>query len=276
MITLLIIKTLNTAVSVLYIAAAIGYGIYFFRNKNSIIRVVKPFLAATILLHIAVVVLIGLHFHHFPITSVYELLSMLALTIAIIYFYIGIKISVHSTGVFILLVVALCQTVSAALRSYTYDVVPIIKSIYVIIHTIAIAFGYSAFVIAMLYGFMYLLLFHTIKVKHFGIFFDRLPSLEQLDEMNYRASSIGFFAMTVSLIVAGIWLSKMIKGTSIFDPKIIVALVTWALFGANFILKKFFGSGGILTSYLSFFGFTGIIFSMVIVNVFLPTFHMFF
>ncbi len=270
------IKPLNTAVSVMYIAAAIGYGIYFFRAKRLIAGVLRPFLAVTIGLHIVVIVLIGVHYRHFPIASVYELLSMLALAIIINYFYIENKIGVRSTGVFILIVAALCQTLSVALRTYTSDVVPIIKSAYVIVHTMGIAFGYSAFIIAMLYGFMYLLLFHTIKAKHFGIFFERLPSLEQLDEMNYRASTIGFFAMTVSLIVASIWLSKMVKGASIFDPKIVAALLTWAVFGANFIMKRFFGRGGLVTSYLSFFGFTGIIFSMVIVNVFLPTFHLFF
>jgi len=270
------IKSLNTAVSVMYIAVAIGYGIYFFRAKRVIIKSLRPFLAVTIGLHVFVIVLVGIRYRHFPITSLYDLLSMLALAIAVNYFYIESRIGVRSTGVFILIVVAFCQTVSAAFRVYTYDIVPIIKSVYVIIHTIAIAFGYSAFIIAMLYGFMYVLLFHTIKGKHFGIFFERLPSLEQLDEMNYRASTIGFFAMTVSLAVAIIWLLKMIKGASMFDPKIVVALLTWAIFGANFILKKFFGRGGIVTSYLSFFGFSGIIFSMVIVNIFLRTFHLFF
>lgn len=270
------IKSLNTAVSVMYIVAAIGYGIYFFRAKWVITKALRPFLAVTIGLHVLVIVLVGMRYQHFPITSVYELLSMLALAIVINYFYIESRIGVRSTGVFILVVVAFCQTVSAVLRTYTYDIVPIINSAYVIVHTIAIAFGYSAFIIAMLYGFMYVLLFQTIKTKHFGIFFERLPSLEQLDEMNYRASTIGFFAMTISLSIALIWLSKMIKGVSMFDPKIVVALLTWAIFGANFVLKKFFGRGGIVTSYLSFFGFTGIIFSMVIVNVFLSTFHLFF
>jgi ABC-type transport system involved in cytochrome c biogenesis permease subunit len=273
---LLLIKYMNNGLPVFYIAATIIYGLLFLIDKPVLQRSLRPLLAVSIVVHIFLTILVGVSYKHFPITSIYELLSILALAIAINYFYIEYKIGVKSTGVFVLIVVSLCQVLSSVHRTYNFDISPIIKSVYVGVHSIAATFGYSAFIIAILYGLMYIMLFRNIKSKHFGIIYSRFPSLEQLDEMNYRASSIGFFFMTVSLIFGGIWLSKVITDTSFFDPKIVVAIITWAIFGVNFILKRFFGRGGILTSYLSFFGFMGIIFSMVIVNIFLPTFHLFF
>jgi ABC-type transport system involved in cytochrome c biogenesis permease subunit len=271
-----IIKYLNTVSPILYIVTTIIYGLLFLTEKPFLKKSLRPLLAVSIIIHIFLTILVGLNYKHFPITSIYELLSILALAIAINYFYIEYRIGVKSTGTFVLIVVSLCQVLSSVHRTYNFDISPIIKSVYVGVHSIAATFGYSAFIIAILYGLMYIMLFRNIKSKHFGIIYSRFPSLEQLDEMNYRASSIGFFFMTVSLIFGGIWLSKVIADTSLFDPKIVVAVITWAIFGVNFILKKFFGRGGLLTSYLSFFGFIGIIFSMVIVNIFLPTFHLFF
>jgi ABC-type uncharacterized transport system permease subunit len=183
---------------------------------------------------------------------------------------------VKSTGFFVLIIVFLFQTLSSANITYSSEINPILRSSYVVIHSGFAAFGYSAFSIAALYGIMYLMLFYDIKSKHFGIIYKRLPSLEILDEMNYKASYIGFFFLTFSLIAGTIWLSKVVYEKSILDPKIIVALFTWIIFGVSCVIKKFFGRGGIITSYLSFFGFMAIIFSMAIVNIFLPTFHIFY
>lgn len=272
----LIISIFNTLLPVLYISAAINYGIYFFRAKPAFEKALRPLLALAIVLHIFFTVLISLKYRHFPITSIYELLSFLALAIAVNYLYIEYRIGIKSTGLFVLVVVSVSQILSSMNRTYDFEVMPIVRSVYVGIHAMAIAFGYSAFLIATLYGMMYLLLFQTIKSRSFGIIYSRFPSLEELDEMNYSAATAGFFFMTLSLAVGGVWLSKVIKGTSILDPKIVAAVLTWGIFGAIFVLKRFLGRSGLLTSCISFFGFLGMIFSMVIVNIFLPTFHLFF
>ncbi len=271
-----VIKLLNTFLPIFYIALTINYGLYFFKDDPFFERTLRPLLFISVSFHIIYTVLRSIIFKHFPIASIFELLSILALAIILIYFYIEYKIGVKSTGFFVLIIVFLFQTLSSANITYSSEINPILRSSYVVIHSGFAAFGYSAFSIAALYGIMYLMLFYDIKSKHFGIIYKRLPSLEILDEMNYKASYIGFFFLTFSLIAGTIWLSKVVYEKSILDPKIIVALFTWIIFGVSCVIKKFFGRGGIITSYLSFFGFMAIIFSMAIVNIFLPTFHIFY
>ncbi|HID95401.1 MAG TPA: hypothetical protein EYP53_05000 [Candidatus Latescibacteria bacterium] len=274
--TIFVIKLLNTFLPIFHIVATIDYGLYFLKDDPFFEKTLRFLLSISISFHIIYTILRSITFKHFPIASVFELLSILALAIVLIYFYIECKIGVKSTGFFVLIMVFLFQTLSSANITYSYEIKSILRSTYVVIHSGTAAFGYSAFSIAALYGIMYLMLFHDIKSKHFGIIYKRLPSLETLDEMNYKASYIGLFFLTLSLIAGGIWLSKAIHQRSIFDPKIIVAIITWIIFGISCAIKKFWGRGGIITSYLSFFGFMVIIFSMIIVNIFLTTFHIFY
>lgn len=272
---ILVLDILKIALPVLYILTTINYGLYFLRAKQAFEKTLTPLLTVSILLHVLFTVLISLNYRHFPITTVYDLLSFLALALALTYFYIEHRIGIKSTGVFVLIVVSICQTLSSLHRTKTSVISPILRSVYVGIHSMAAVFGYSAFIIATLYGLMYLMLFRTLKSRYFGLMYSRLPSLEELDEMNYGAAAIGLTFMTISITFGGIWLSKTIGDTSIFDPKIVGAFLTWGVFGANVVLKRFFRRSGLLTSCISFFGFAGIIFSMVIVNVFLTTFHLF-
>lgn len=273
---ILVIERLNAILPILYISTTINYGLYFLSAKPAFEKTLRPFLAVTILLHVFFTLFVSLYYRHFPITTIYELLSFLALSLAVNYSYIEYRIGVKSTGVFVLIVISICQTLSSTHRTYSFQIRPILSNVYVGIHSLAVTFGYTAFIIATLYGLMYLMLFYNIKSRHFGIIYNRFPSLEELDEMNYRAATIGLFFITISLTFGALWLSKVRANTSIFDPKIVVAILTWCIFGIIAMLKRFFRRSGLLTSYISLFGFLGIIFSMIIVNIFLPTFHLFF
>ena len=81
--------------------------------------------------------------------------------------------------------------------------------------------------------------------------------------------------MTISILVGGYWMGRALEGVSILDPKIIVALLIWLFFAANVVLKKIFHRGGLLTSYLSLAGFMILMFSMLVVDAYFSTFHIF-
>ncbi len=96
-------------------------------------------------------------------------------------------------------------------------------------------FAYASFALAFVLGITYVLLFKEIKAKHLGFFYARLPSLQTLDVMNARAIVVGWLFLTCGLVVGGVWATQIggspdprAQAMSVADPKILVALVSWA------------------------------------------------
>lgn len=258
-----------------YAALVVGYGYLFFRPTEKCRKPLRVALVVTLLAHLAYLVLLGIDYAQIPITSMGELMSLLALALAVVYLLIEWRMGIPSTGVFILLAAFAFQIISRATTNVSATPEDIVLNPIAGIHAVAAAFGYGAFIIAALYGLLYLLLFHIIRARKYGLFFDRMPSLEELDDMNFRASGIGFALMTFSIALGAYYMALVLEDHSPFDAKIIVALTTWAIFGANIVLKKWLGRSGLVTSYLSLLGFVLILFSMLVVDAIFSTFHIF-
>ena len=75
-------------------------------------------------------------------------------------------------------------------------------------HVSSLLFAYASFALACVLGITYVLQFKEIKAKDLGFFYDRLPPLQVLDEMNLRAVKIGWVFLTIGLIAGAIWASQ--------------------------------------------------------------------
>lgn len=260
---------------VAYSAVLVAYVALFFRPTPDLAHWARGGLIAVIGLHGGLLLCVGLT-DRITAVSMGVMLTVLALAMAATYVYVEVRIGVHSTGPFILAFVSVFQLI-ASLRLLNSVDAPsdIVLGPIVAVHVLAAAFGYAAFIIAALSGLMYILLFHHIRKSRFGIVFDRLPALEELDDMNLKASASGLFFITISILVGGYWMGHILDGVSVLDPKIIVAFLIWLLFASNIALKKILHRNGLLTSYLSLAGFVILMFSMLAVNAYFSTFHVF-
>ena len=144
----------------------------------------------------------------------------------------------------------------------------------------ALRIGFIAAVI----GITYVLQFKEIKAKHLVFFFTRLPSLQILDVMNSRTVFIGWLLMTIGLGSGAIWVSEAlaiapddprVQAMSMTDPKIFVALVTWAIYTFQLIARRVIGWRGRPAAYLSAAGFTIVLLNFVLVSYFLTESHNF-
>ena len=77
---------------------------------------------------------------------------------------------------------------------------PVLQSYWLGIHAVFAFLGNAAFALAFGIGLMYLVQEHYVKSKHPGGLFGRLPSLQTLDEINYRLITIGFPLLTLAII----------------------------------------------------------------------------
>jgi ABC-type transport system involved in cytochrome c biogenesis permease subunit len=131
-------------------------------------------------------------------------------------------------------------------------------------------------------GITYVLQFKEIKAKDLGFFYERLPSLNILDEMNLRAVKIGWVFLTIGLITGGIWASQLQpsgdsgpSSMSLADPKIFVAMLCWGVYSFELYAQRAIGWRGRRAAWLSAVGFAIVLLNFVPVSYFFTTSHNF-
>jgi len=151
-------------------------------------------------------------------------------------------------------------------------------------HVAAMLGAYASFGLAAVIGITYVLQFKEIKAKHLVFFFERLPSLQVLDVMNSRTVFIGWLLMTVGLIAGALWVrdamamapgDPRVQAMSLRDPKIFVALFTWAFYTFQMVARRVIGWRGRPAAYLAAVGFAFILLNFVLVSYFLTESHNF-
>jgi ABC-type transport system involved in cytochrome c biogenesis permease subunit len=148
----------------------------------------------------------------------------------------------------------------------------------------SLLFAYASFGIAGVLGLVYVLQFKEIKKKQLGYFYTRLPSLQILDAMNSRAVTIGLLLLTVGVIVGIVWTQQAradfpedsnLAGIGLADPKVMITVVTWAVYAFSVLARRTLGWAGRRAALLSTAGFVIVLLNFLPVTYFLETSHTF-
>jgi cytochrome c-type biogenesis protein CcsB len=129
------------------------------------------------------------------------------------------------------------------------------------------------FAVAFGAGIMYLLMERELKRKKLGAIFKRLPSLNVLDDINYRCLTIGFPLLTLGIITGSIWASLAWGSYWTWDPKEVWSLITWLLYAALLHGRMTVGWRGRKAAILAIVGFCAVLFTFLGVNLLLPGLH---
>lgn len=266
---------LNILLPALYGLTVYLYGKVFFRGTPSAGSNRGMVLKSTVFLHIVALALRGGYFGYFPSSDLYEMASVVALAISLIYLYIEWRNRQQSTGFFVLIVPLLLQLFSSLFIGFEHEFPEILRSPMFVAHTVTAILGYSALFLSALYGLMYLMLFYDLKSAQFGVIYRRMSSLEELSEMNIRAAVAGFLLLTVTIFLGIMWRNHAYPEAHHFDPEVIAAYVVWSIYAAVIYGKKIGGWAGKWLAYVSLAGFVVIIISIVIVRAVATSFHQF-
>lgn len=277
---MIIVDILNIALPVLYTMTAVCYGISFFRkntvNPKAACFMKRPLIISVIVLQFIYFALRSLEFQHAPITSSFEIMTLLAFSITITYLYIEMKTGVVDTGFFMLVIAGVLQIVSSIFIEEIKEINPVLKNWLLGFHVSFALIGYSAITIAGIYGFLYLMLYKNLKQNQLGAFYKRLPSLQLMEKLSYNALVFGCIFLAMTLIIGFIWLPSAIKDFSYTDPKLVSTIVIWLVYTAVIISKRTGKIHSKTVMTFAFYGFIFAIFSVAIVNIFFTSFHRFY
>ncbi|MGC8775145.1 MAG: cytochrome C assembly family protein [Chlorobaculum sp.] len=232
---------LTQIVPLFYIVTTALYGIHFFKETPLAGSLKQPALILTVVMHVADLGLLTSTAGYRLNYSAYNLMSMVALTLAITYMFIEFTTKSDKTGFFVIAFATGSALFSSILSSQTVDSGPAFSGLRIGVHLIAAIFGFSSVAIAGLYSGMYLLLFRQIRLNRFGLLFQRLPNLETLGLLIMHAVAFGFFFLSVT-IVAGVLEQHASKEViNLFEPRLVSLFVIWVLYGISLVIKPLFG-----------------------------------
>ncbi|KIF80300.1 c-type cytochrome biogenesis protein CcsB [Noviherbaspirillum autotrophicum] len=215
--------------------------------------------------------LIGTDVGHIPISNLYEVFVLFSLITALFYLYYEQHYATRQLGPFVLLVISaavgflLWYTVNRE-ASQIQPLVPALQSWWMKIHVPANFIGYGTFSLAAMVSAAYLL-------KSKGVFADRLPTLEVLDDVMYKAIAVGFAFFTIATILGALWAAEAWGGYWSWDPKETWALIVWLNYAAWLHMRLMKGLRGQVAAWWALIGLLVTTFAFLGVNMFLSGLH---
>jgi ABC-type transport system involved in cytochrome c biogenesis permease subunit len=132
--------------------------------------------------------------------------------------------------------------------------------------------GIGGFALSSVVGVVYLWARTRLKRKNFHNM-SKLPSLEVLDRIQFRAMLFGFLFLTLGIGVGGVWAALTLQETWSVDYKVWFTLIIWGWYAAALQVRVVAGRRGRWTALFSIVGFGGLIFSLVGLNFLLGGWH---
>ena len=192
----------------------------------------RVLLLATIAAHVG---LFGLHAQThgaFPIQGAALTISGVALTTAILFRLVSLRVPQPTVGTLVLTAVALLQWAAAAFGPVTASEAAPAKNGAAILHIVVMLLASAALVLSGVYGWLHLVQYRQMQRRAFGRLFRNLPSLELLSRTTRRAALAGFLCLTVGLNVGiGLGHATPESAFSYGDPEVILVMALWIHFG---------------------------------------------
>jgi cytochrome c-type biogenesis protein CcsB len=259
----------------IYFAATIFYLIGVISRREGFRQKAIWLLIAGFGLHC---ITIGVRWHAtkvVPVASIHESLSFFAWALVGTYLLFYMKYRTIMLGAFVTPMALALMILGTKESAHAPSLNPVLDSWWFPVHVSLAFLGHAVFAIAGAAGIMYLLQERMLKSKKFSGLFYRLPSLDTLDNMNYKCLTFGFPLMTMGIISGAIWANSAWGGYWRWDPKEAWALITWFLYAALLHGRLTVGWRGRRAAIFAIIGFAFLLFSFFGVNLLLSGEHSF-
>jgi cytochrome c-type biogenesis protein CcsB len=215
--------------------------------------------------------LLGPDIGHIPISNLYEVFVLFSLITALLYLFYEGRYATRKLGAFVLLAIsaAVLFLLWYAFTREAYQIQPLIpalQSYWMKVHVPANFIGYGAFALAAMVGIAHLL---TAR----GILASRLPAPVVLEDVMYKAISIGFAFFTIATILGALWAAEAWGSYWSWDPKETWALIVWLNYAAWLHMRLTRGLRGEILAWWAVVGLFVTAFAFVGVNMYLGGLH---
>ncbi len=176
----------------LYSIATVAYLGFLIKPKPLLGRAAHWLISTGFLLHGGFTVLRYIEAGHTPITNLHESLSFFSLAIVGVFIAFERKYHVFILGSFVTPLALLLMIASSLYPAAIPLLPPALMSNWLLVHSTLAFVSYATFAVAFGAAIMYLIQEHFLKSKRLGALYQKLPSLDVLDDINYRCLTSWF------------------------------------------------------------------------------------
>jgi len=254
-----------------YSAACLTYIVFLVSGKSKVSATATGLMAVAFVLHTAAMVLRAVVLHRIPLTNMFEYINLFAWFAAVFYFAVLYLYRWQIVGAFICPVIFMLMVAGSLLpKDVEMQLVPALQSYWLKIHVTVAALGEAAFVVAFAANILY---FIKNGLSPDSPFSQRLPDLRKLDQLSYKAITVGYPLFTVGALFAGaIWAEQAWGSFWSWDPKEVGSLIVWLVFTAYLHARLVKGWSGTRAAVLSSIGFLCTVLTFL-ANLFLKGLH---
>jgi len=255
----------HAAISV-YLLATAGYIAYFITPDKKWVATASLWVTFSgFLFHLAYFFFRWTESGRIPITSFFEAANFLGMGIVLVFLIMEMRFKIAALGAFMLPLVIVLMAPALILSGDIKEINPVLKSGWLGVHTSLAVLGDSAFAFAFIVSIMYLIQERQLKAKHLGAIFHRLPSLDIMDTLGYKALTFGWPLFTLGMLTGSIWANSAWGTYWGWDPKETWSLITWVVYLALLHLRTI-GWRGRKMAFLSIIGFLFVLVSFFVVS----------
>lgn len=210
-----------------------------------------------------------------PVATLGEALLVFDWTLVAAFLFLNWRFPVKVLGALVAPLAALIISGSLILPPEQGAVSPLLQSFWLSIHIGLALLGNAALTLAGLGGILYLVQERQVKGKKFGFFYHRLPSLEQLDALNYWCLTIGFPLLTAGIISGSLYAQYTLGRFWSFDPKEVLTIIAWLIYAVLLHERLAVGWRGRRAALMAIGGFVVLVCTFVGANLWITGYHSF-
>ena len=224
---------------------------------------------------VASVVMRGLAVMRPPWGNMFEFACAGAAALAVAYCSLARRNHWEWLGIFVIGPVLL--TLGLALFAFyteAAELVPALKSIWLVIHVTVAALAVGIFTIAFSVGVVYLVKRHREEHPPAKTnFMETLPPASRLERTAYGLNMVGFILWTFTLIAGAIWAQKAWSAYWTWDPKEVWTFVIWVVFAAYMHARATAGWDPKKAMVIALVGYVCVILNFTLVNLVFTGMH---
>ncbi len=249
-----------------YLLATAGYAAYFIKPELKQAAEKSLWVAAAgFLFHVAYFSFRWTESGRIPATNFFEAASFLGMGIVLVFLVMELRFKIAALGPFMLPLALVLMAPALLTSGEIKELNPVLKSGWLGIHTSFSILGEAAFAFAFIISVMYLIQERQLKAKRLGVIFHRLPSLDIMDTLGYKALTFGWPLFTLGMITGAIWANSAWGTYWSWSPKETSSLIIWVVYLA-FLHLRTIGWRGKKMALLTIFGFVLVLISFFIIS----------
>lgn len=268
-------QTFSILLPIIYFCIILLYA-YIFGGKRKGIEGKTTFtLTILLIIHAAHLIIRSVIIEALPVVTKFDALSFLAFLMVGVYLIIELSIDNKSTGLFVLILSFLIQTVSSIF--YDWDIAhnPLLSNPIYIIHVVLTVLGYAGICISSLYALLYIILNRNIKHQKLGLIYEKFPPLNLLERISIGSIRFGIIALGLGILLGHFLTASVLNTYWPVDAKVIFSDIIWFGYFAGYVIAQLNKWRGRWMAYLSMAGFALFILVNILIIFIDNTFHRF-